>query len=54
MLFSNEKEKSEAVIAGPRARCMDPIVWVRPFVAPSIPCGDAVVMYMKVQPETSV
>ena len=54
MLFSNEKEKSEPVIAGPKARSMQLIVWVRPFVAPSMPLGAADEIYMKVQPETNV
>ena len=51
MLFSNEKENSEAAIAGAKARCTDATVWARPFVAPSIPLGAADEMYMKVQPE---
>jgi len=54
MLFSNEKEKSEPVIAGPKARSMQLTVWVRPFVAPSMPLGAADEIYMKVQPETNV
>lgn len=49
--FSNEKENSEAAIAGAMARCTDATVWARPFVAPSIPLGAADEMYMKVQPE---
>jgi len=54
ILFSNEKENSEAVIAGAMARCTDATVWARPFVAPSIPLGAADEMYMKVQPEMDV
>jgi len=54
MLFSNEKENSEAAIAGAKARCTDATVWARPFVAPSIPLGAADEMYMKVQPEIDV
>jgi hypothetical protein len=51
ILFSNENEKRDAVIAGPKARCTDATVWARPFVAPSISLGVAEEIYMKIQPE---
>jgi hypothetical protein len=53
MSFSNEKEKRDAAIAGPIARCTDTTVCARPFVEPNMPLGAAEGMYMKIQPETA-
>jgi len=50
MLFSKEKEKRDAVIAGPTARCTDATVCARPFVAPSLSLGAAEEIYMNIHP----
>jgi len=50
ILFSNEKEKSEAVTAGPMARCTDITVCASPLVAPIIPSGAADLIYTKITP----